>query len=143
MPSSSFRLFVGSYWEDVFVQAVSFALLAVGLNVVVGLAGLLDMGYVAFWAIGAYTMAILSGAGPGQFAHLNVWEILPLGIAFAMIAGVLLGLPVLRLRGDYLAIVTLGFGEIIRITAAESRHSQRISRDLRHPGPSVLRCRLP
>ncbi len=108
--------FVGAYWEDVLVQAVSFALLAVGLNVVVGLAGLLDMGYVAFWAIGAYTMAILSGSGPPQFAHLNAWEILPFGIAFAMIAGVLLGLPVLRLRGDYLAIVTLGFGEIIRIT---------------------------
>jgi branched-chain amino acid transport system permease protein len=111
-------LFLGAYWEDVLVQAASFALLAVGLNVVVGLAGLLDMGYVAFWAIGAYTMAVLSGAGPVQIAHLNVWQILPLGIAFAMIAGVLLGLPVLRLRGDYLAIVTLGFGEIIRITAA-------------------------
>jgi branched-chain amino acid transport system permease protein len=109
-------VFVGAYWEDVLVQAVSFALLAVGLNVVVGLAGLLDMGYVAFWAIGAYTMAIFSGAGPPQFAHLNLWEVLPLGIAFAMVAGVLLGLPVLRLRGDYLAIVTLGFGEIIRIT---------------------------
>jgi ABC-type branched-subunit amino acid transport system permease subunit len=60
-------------------------------------------------------MAIFSGAGPPQFAHLNTWEILPLGVAFAMLTGVLLGLPVLRLRGDYLAIVTLGFGEIIRI----------------------------
>jgi branched-chain amino acid transport system permease protein len=107
-----------AYWEDVYVQAASYALLAVGLNVVVGLAGLLDLGYVAFWAIGAYTMAIFSGAGPLQFAHLNTWEILPLGIAFAMLAGVLLGLPVLRLRGDYLAIVTLGFGEIIRIVLA-------------------------
>jgi branched-chain amino acid transport system permease protein len=103
------------YWEDVYVQATSYALLAVGLNVVVGMAGLLDLGYVAFWAIGAYTMAIFSGAGPLQFAHLSTWEILPIGIAFAMLAGLLLGLPVLRLRGDYLAIVTLGFGEIIRI----------------------------
>jgi branched-chain amino acid transport system permease protein len=109
---------VSPYWEDVFVQAASFALFAVGLNVVVGLAGLLDLGYVAFWAIGAYTMAILSGAGPLQFAHLNTWEILPLGILAAMTAGVLLGLPVLRLRGDYLAIVTLGFGEIIRIAVS-------------------------
>jgi branched-chain amino acid transport system permease protein len=107
-----------AYWEDVYVQAASYALLAVGLNVVVGLAGLLDLGYVAFWAIGAYTMAIFSGAGPLQFAHLGTWEILPLGVAFAMLAGVLLGLPVLRLRGDYLAIVTLGFGEIIRIVLA-------------------------
>ncbi len=107
-----------SYWEDVYVQATSYALLALGLNVVVGMAGLLDLGYVAFWAIGAYTMAIFSGAGPLQFAHLGTWEILPLGIIFAMLAGVLLGLPVLRLRGDYLAIVTLGFGEIIRIVLA-------------------------
>jgi branched-chain amino acid transport system permease protein len=111
-------LFSSAYWEDVYVQAASYALLAVGLNVVVGLAGLLDLGYVAFWAIGAYTMAIFSGAGPLQFAHLGTWEILPIGVALAMLAGVLLGLPVLRLRGDYLAIVTLGFGEIIRIVLA-------------------------
>jgi branched-chain amino acid transport system permease protein len=111
-------LFADAYQEDVLTQAASFALFAVGLNVVVGLAGLLDLGYVAFWAIGAYTMAIFSGAGPLQFAHLNPWAALPLGIALAMTAGVLLGMPVLRLRGDYLAIVTLGFGEIIRITAS-------------------------
>jgi ABC-type branched-subunit amino acid transport system permease subunit len=111
-------LIADPYQEDVLVQALSFSLFAVGLNVVVGLAGLLDLGYVAFWAIGAYTMAVFSGAGPLQFAHLSVWAILPLGIALAMIAGVLLGIPVLRLRGDYLAIVTLGFGEIIRITAS-------------------------
>ncbi|HYZ92593.1 MAG TPA: branched-chain amino acid ABC transporter permease [Actinomycetota bacterium] len=106
------------YQEDVLTQAASYALFAVGLNVVVGLAGLLDLGYVAFWAIGAYVMAIFSGAGPLQFAHLSPWAILPLGIVFAMLAGVVLGIPVLRLRGDYLAIVTLGFGEIIRITAS-------------------------
>lgn len=106
------------YQEDVLTQATTFALLAVGLNVVVGLAGLLDLGYVAFWAIGAYTMAIFSGAGPLQFAHLSTWAIFPIGIGLAMLTGVLLGFPVLRLRGDYLAIVTLGFGEIIRITAS-------------------------
>ncbi|MEX2393983.1 MAG: branched-chain amino acid ABC transporter permease [Actinomycetota bacterium] len=111
-------VFADAYQEDVLTQAVTYALLAVGLNVVVGLAGLLDLGYVAFWAIGAYTMAIFSGAGPLQFAHLSPWVILPIGIATAMTAGVLLGTPVLRLRGDYLAIVTLGFGEIIRITAS-------------------------
>jgi len=111
-------LVTDAYQQDVLTQAASFALFAVGLNVVVGLAGLLDLGYVAFWAIGAYTMAIFSGSGPLQFAHLNVWAILPLGIVLAMLTGVVLGIPVLRLRGDYLAIVTLGFGEIIRITAS-------------------------
>jgi branched-chain amino acid transport system permease protein len=107
-----------AYWEEVLINAALFALLAMGLNIVVGLAGLLDLGYVAFWAIGAYTVAIFSGAGPLKFVHLSTWQILPLGVAFAMIAGFVLGLPVLRLRGDYLAIVTLGFGEIIRITAS-------------------------
>jgi branched-chain amino acid transport system permease protein len=89
-----------------------FILMSLGLNIVVGKSGLLDLGYVAFFAIGAYTDAILSTT-----THLNTWEILPIGIALAMISGVILGLPTLRLRGDYLAIVTLGFGEIIRIVA--------------------------
>jgi branched-chain amino acid transport system permease protein len=131
-------IFASSYWEGVLVQTISYALFAVGLNVVVGLAGLLDLGYVAFWAIGAYTMAIFSGAGPLQFAHLNVWQILPLGVLFAMLSGVLLGLPVLRLRGDYLAIVTLGFGEIIRITASNLPGITRGSRGIpRIPQPSI------
>ncbi|HLW16938.1 MAG TPA: branched-chain amino acid ABC transporter permease [Actinomycetota bacterium] len=95
-----------------------YALLAMGLNVVVGFAGLLDLGYVAFFAIGAYTMAILSNAGPLHLPwHLNFWEIFPIGIVIALVAGLLLGAPTLRLRGDYLAIVTLGFGEIVRILA--------------------------
>ncbi len=111
-------VFANAYQVDVLTQAASYALFAVGLNVVVGLAGLLDLGYVAFWAIGAYVMAIFSGAGPLHFANLTPWACLPLGILLAMSAGVLLGFPVLRLRGDYLAIVTLGFGEIIRITAS-------------------------
>jgi branched-chain amino acid transport system permease protein len=108
-----------------------FALFALGLNVVVGFAGLLDLGYVAFWAIGAYTAAMLSGAGdytkglrdgtatladkPEWAAWM--WLILIAALGIAVIAGVLLGSPTLRLRGDYLAIVTLGFGEIVRITA--------------------------
>ncbi|RAY16466.1 branched-chain amino acid ABC transporter permease [Actinomadura craniellae] len=89
-----------------------YILLAIGLNVVVGQAGLLDLGYVAFFAIGAYTMAIL-----GKMHGWNFWEVLPVGIFLAALSGVILGAPTLRLRGDYLAIVTLGFGEIIRITA--------------------------
>jgi branched-chain amino acid transport system permease protein len=103
-----------------------YVLVAIGLNIVVGEAGLLDLGYVAFFAIGAYTMAILGtelGDGFWRFLPFDVpvdsrfWVIVPIGIAIAMLAGVLLGTPTLRLRGDYLAIVTLGFGEIIRLTA--------------------------
>lgn len=95
-----------------------YAMMAMGLNIVVGYAGLLDLGYVAFFAIGAYTMAILSNAGPTHVPwDLNFWQILPIGIVIALVAGFLLGAPTLRLRGDYLAIVTLGFGEIVRILA--------------------------
>jgi branched-chain amino acid transport system permease protein len=107
-----------------------FALFALGLNVVVGFAGLLDLGYVAFWAIGAYTAAILTGARdytaeirtaegalPSPEWQMWMWGILAVAIAVAVVAGILLGSPTLRLRGDYLAIVTLGFGEIIRVSA--------------------------
>lgn len=90
-----------------------YALLGIGLNVVVGLAGLLDLGYVAFFAIGAYTYALL--ASPFFDQHWPFPVLLPLALALATLAGVLLGMPVLRMRGDYLAIVTLAFGEIIRL----------------------------
>ncbi len=89
-----------------------YILLALGLNIVVGQAGLLDLGYVAFYAVGAYSAAKLTTAG-----DINIWAALPMAVALAMIAGFLLGAPTLRLRGDYLAIVTLGFGEIVRIIA--------------------------
>ena len=89
-----------------------FVLMALGLNIVVGKSGMLDLGYVAFFAIGAYAMGIL-----GVRYNWNTWEVMPVGIALAMFAGLLLGFPTLRLRGDYLAIVTMGFGEIIRIIA--------------------------
>jgi branched-chain amino acid transport system permease protein len=108
-----------------------FALFALGLNVVVGFAGLLDLGYVAFWAIGAYTAALLSGAAtfsrairtpsteviPRPEWEAWMWLILVAALLVAVLAGILLGSPTLRLRGDYLAIVTLGFGEIIRTSA--------------------------
>jgi branched-chain amino acid transport system permease protein len=87
--------------------------LALGLNIVVGFAGLLDLGYIAFYAVGAYVYALL--ASPHFDIHLPFWVILPIGAAVACMFGVLLGAPTLKLRGDYLAIVTLGFGEIIRI----------------------------
>jgi branched-chain amino acid transport system permease protein len=110
---------VASY-ESVLVNPVAmYVLMAIGLNIVIGKSGLLDLGYVAFFAIGAYTMAIL-----GTTTSLNTWEVMPIGIAFAMIAGVLLGIPTLRLRGDYLAIVTLGFGEIVRLVLLNSTWSK-------------------
>ncbi len=103
---------VASYQAVLVYPVGMYVLMALGLNIVVGKSGLLDLGYVAFFAIGAYAAAIL-----GTRTHLNIWEILPIGMGLAMISGVLLGLPTLRLRGDYLAIVTLGFGEIVRIVA--------------------------
>jgi branched-chain amino acid transport system permease protein len=107
-------------YDAVLVYPVGiFVLMALGLNIVVGKSGMLDLGYVAFFAIGAYTMALM-----GTLTSLNTWEIMPFGILFAMIAGVLLGLPTLRLRGDYLAIVTLGFGEIVRIVVLNSTWSK-------------------
>jgi len=110
---------VGAYWQEVLVDKIGiFALLAVGLNVVVGFAGLLDLGYIAFYAIGAYVAAYFTGALPVQPPFiLNDFYILFFAVAAAMIAGLILGAPTLRLRGDYLAIVTLGFGEIITILA--------------------------
>ena len=106
-------LAVSPLWQAVLFFPVGiYVLLALGLNVVVGQAGLLDLGYVAFYAVGAYTTAKLTTA-----AGWTAWEAVPFAIVLACVAGVLLGAPTLRLRGDYLAIVTLGFGEIARIVA--------------------------
>ncbi len=109
------------FWQAAMVEQIAvYVLLAIGLNVVVGFAGLLDLGYVAFYAIGAYTTAWVTGAlpTPALFHHaLNPFFAIPVAIAIVMIAGIILGAPTLRLRGDYLAIVTLGFGEIITIFA--------------------------
>jgi len=104
---------MGRSWVRILDFALLYVMLALGLNIVVGFAGLLDLGYVAFYAVGAYVYALL--ASPHFGIHLPFWALLPLGAAFACLAGVLLGAPTLRLRGDYLAIVTLGFGEIVRI----------------------------
>jgi branched-chain amino acid transport system permease protein len=105
--------FLPSYPLRILDFVLLYAVLGMGLNIVVGYAGLLDLGYVAFYAIGAYTYALL--ASPQFDLHLPFPLILVIGAALAAVAGVLLGIPVLRLRGDYLAIVTLGFGEIIRV----------------------------
>ena len=104
---------LGRTWVRILDFAMLYVMLALGLNIVVGFAGLLDLGYVAFYAVGAYFYAIL--ASPQFGLHLPFWALLPMGAGIACLFGVLLGAPTLRLRGDYLAIVTLGFGEIIRI----------------------------
>jgi branched-chain amino acid transport system permease protein len=110
---------LSGFWQEVLVDQIGvFVLLAVGLNVVVGYAGLLDLGYIAFYAIGAYSGAYWTGALPVHPPfHVNPFWAIPLAVLAAMLAGVVLGAPTLRLRGDYLAIVTLGFGEIIQIVA--------------------------
>ncbi|MEO6564597.1 MAG: ABC transporter ATP-binding protein [Casimicrobiaceae bacterium] len=104
---------MGTAWVRITNLAILYVFLALGLNIVVGFAGLLDLGYIAFYAVGAYVYALL--ASPHFNLHLPFWIILPIGAAVACLFGVLLGAPTLKLRGDYLAIVTLGFGEIIRI----------------------------
>lgn len=110
MAALAWPFFVSRGSVDLATLVLIYVMLALGLNVVVGLAGLLDLGYVAFYAVGAYTFALLS-----QYFGISFWLALPLGACLAALFGLVLGFPVLRLRGDYLAIVTLGFGEIIRI----------------------------
>ncbi|WP_066067480.1 branched-chain amino acid ABC transporter permease [Neobacillus soli] len=100
------------YWLDVITLVLFYVVLTQGLNIVVGYTGLLDLGYAAFFAVGAYTTAILMTT-----FHWSFWLTLPVAALFAAIAGIIVGTPTLRLRSDYLAIVTLGFGEIVRILA--------------------------
>ncbi|MFT3856035.1 MAG: ABC transporter ATP-binding protein [Aquabacterium sp.] len=116
----------GEAWVRILDTALLYILLALGLNIVVGFAGLLDLGYIAFYAVGSYLFALLASphlvdnvpAIAAMFPnglHSPFWAVIPLGAGVAAMAGVLLGAPTLKLRGDYLAIVTLGFGEIIRV----------------------------
>jgi len=118
--------YAGNFWVRMLDFALLYVLLALGLNIVVGYAGLLDLGYVAFYAVGAYMFGLLASphlvdnfaffksAFPGGL-HSPIWLVIPLGAGLAGLAGMLLGAPTLKLRGDYLAIVTLGFGEIVRV----------------------------
>jgi ABC-type branched-subunit amino acid transport system permease subunit len=114
------------FWQSVLVSQIGiYVLLAIGLNVVVGWAGLLDLGFIAFYAIGSYTTAYLVGAlpvKPPEWLILPPLAAIPFAIVICLLAGITLGAPTLRLRGDYLAIVTLGFGEIIRIAANNNPH---------------------
>jgi branched-chain amino acid transport system permease protein len=128
----------GNAWVRIADAALLYVLLALGLNIVVGYAGLLDLGYVAFYAIGAYMYGLLAsphltdtfawiGAAFPQGLHLPLWIVIPAGAALAGIFGILLGAPTLKLRGDYLAIVTLGFGEIIRVFMNNLDHPLNIT----------------
>jgi branched-chain amino acid transport system permease protein len=105
-----FPALFSTYQTNIMTTALMYVVLGLGLNIVVGVAGLLDLGYVAFYAVGAYSYALLN-----FHFDMGFWAVLPIGGLFAAFLGILLGFPVLRLRGDYLAIVTLGFGEIIRL----------------------------
>jgi branched-chain amino acid transport system permease protein len=118
--------YFGNFWVRLMAMALLYVMLALGLNIVVGFAGLLDLGYVAFYAVGAYAYALLSSPHLSENfewiqamfpdgLHMPIWLIIPIGAGIAALFGILLGAPVLKLRGDYLAIVTLGFGEIVRI----------------------------
>ena len=108
---------LGTYLTEVLDNVGLFILMGLGLNIVVGFAGLLDLGYVAFFAIGAYVMGILTSQGGLGISSMSFWTALPIAVGCSVLAGLILGTPVLRMRGDYLAIVTLGFGEIIRVLA--------------------------
>ena len=107
---------LGIFFSEVLDNVGLYILMGLGLNIVVGFAGLLDLGYVAFFAIGAYTMGVLTSPELGFF-EMTYWQALPFALGMCVLAGLALGLPVLKMRGDYLAIVTLGFGEIIRLLA--------------------------
>ncbi len=106
----SYPFFTGRYAQDVATNVLIYVCLGLGLNIVVGLAGMLDLGYIAFYGVGAYTYALLN-----IHFGMSFWICLPFAAAFALTAGCIIGYPTLRMRGDYLAIVTLGFGEIVRI----------------------------
>ncbi|HLB98039.1 MAG TPA: branched-chain amino acid ABC transporter permease [Acetobacteraceae bacterium] len=105
----------GSYIGQVLMLVGLYILMGMGLNLEVGLAGLLDLGFVAFFAVGAYTTAILTADSPHALAHLAYWEAMPVAVFLSVCVGVLFGLPVLGVRGDYLAVATLGLGEIVRV----------------------------
>jgi len=105
----------GLFISQVLVLVGLYTLMGLGLNLEVGFAGLLDLGFVAFFAIGAYTVALLTSTSQYGIAHWSFWAAVPVALVVSLIAGLLFGLPILRIRGDYLAIATLGFGEIIRL----------------------------
>ncbi len=110
-----FPLYAGNFVGQVFLLVGLFMLMGMGLNIEVGLAGLLDLGFVAFYAVGAYVTALLTANDPHALAQLSWWEAMPIAVLCSVIVGVLFGVPVLKVRGDYLAVATMGLGEIVRV----------------------------
>lgn len=110
-----FPLAAGNFIGQVMMLVGLYVLMGMGLNLEVGLAGLLDLGFVAFFAVGAYTTALLTADSPHALANLTYWQALPIAVLLSVVIGVLFGVPVLRVRGDYLAVATLGLGEIVRV----------------------------
>lgn len=110
-----FPLYAGNFVGQVLLMVGLFILMGMGLNLEVGIAGLLDLGFVAFYAVGAYTTALLTADSPFALAHLSYWEAMPVAVLASIIVGIIFGIPVLKVRGDYLAVATLGLGEIVRV----------------------------
>jgi branched-chain amino acid transport system permease protein len=110
-----FPLYAGNFVGQVFLLVGLFMLMGMGLNIEVGLAGLLDLGFVAFYAVGAYVTALLTANDAHALAQLSWWEAMPIAVLCSVIVGVLFGVPVLKVRGDYLAVATMGLGEIVRV----------------------------
>jgi branched-chain amino acid transport system permease protein len=110
-----FPLYAGNFVGQVLLMVGLFILMGMGLNLEVGIAGLLDLGFVAFYAVGAYTTALLTADSPFALAHLSYWEAMPISVLVSVIVGIIFGIPVLKVRGDYLAVATLGLGEIVRV----------------------------
>jgi branched-chain amino acid transport system permease protein len=110
-----FPLFAGNFIGQVLLVVGLFTLMGMGLNLEVGLAGLLDLGFVAFYAVGAYTTALLMADSPYALAHLSFWQAMPIAVLVSVLVGVIFGIPVLKIRGDYLAVATLALGEIVRV----------------------------
>lgn len=110
-----FPLYAGNFIGQVLLMVGLFILMGMGLNLEVGIAGLLDLGFVAFYAVGAYTTALLTADSPFALANLTYWQAMPLAVLASVIVGIMFGIPVLKVRGDYLAVATLGLGEIVRV----------------------------
>jgi len=108
-------IFAGNFVGQVLLMVGLFILMGMGLNIEVGLAGLLDLGFVAFYAVGAYTTALLTADDPHALLHLTWWQAMPVAVLSSIIVGVFFGIPVLKVRGDYLAVATMGLGEIVRV----------------------------
>jgi branched-chain amino acid transport system permease protein len=110
-----FPMFAGNFIGQVLLVVGLFTLMGMGLNLEVGMAGLLDLGFVAFYAVGAYTTALLMANSPFALAQLSFWQAMPIAVLVSLIVGVIFGIPVLKIRGDYLAVATLALGEIVRV----------------------------